>query len=68
MNSNNKLLYYTLVALEIQGSLSTDEGKLDRNHDLGVLYYRETIYDNTIDIVSPCLFTYHHLNGMFLKV
>ncbi len=43
-------------------TLPTDEGKLARNHGLGIIYYRETIYANTIGIVSPCLFIYKHVS------
>ncbi len=41
--------------------LPTDEDKLAKNHGLGILYYRDTIYTNTTGIVCPCLFIYSNI-------
>ncbi len=51
------MLYFIWQAYDLH--VQTDEGKLARNHCLGILYHRETIYTNTMAIVSPCLFIYY---------
>ncbi len=43
-------------------SIPIGEGKLARNHGLGILFREKDSHSNTMVIVSPCLFIYYYIN------